>query len=1093
MPLVPLRLTLFGHFEAQYEGRPLTGFATDKVRALFAYLAIESGRPHRRETLAALLWPDYPEQTARSNLRKSLYRLRQALQEGAPALPKQLVGQTRQSISLNPEMLVVDTAQFNRLIYAAKTAVDPLALFRQINALYQGELLQGFSIPDAYAFQEWLTIQREVFHQSAVETLSRLLTQYESRNDPDGILAAATQVLALDSWHEGTHRQMMRAYRQQGNRARAIAQYNELRATLRRELGVEPAQATTTLYEQIQAETAPAGETQAPVAQSQLRHFPVPLTPFIGRRSELDHLTQRLQDPACRLLSLTGPGGIGKTRLCIETARRLDAIPNQFGDGLVFIPLGQVQDSELLVSTIGQSLNLSFRTGSNPQRELLNYLKNRRLLLVLDNIEHLLGRKQDETPLAALSFLVETLAQAPGVTLFVSSREPLALQGEWVFVLEGLPYASQNGEDDDDPLKQPAPQLFVESARRFRRAFEPAAYSEAILEICRLTDGMPLALEIAAAWMRAYNPREIAKRIAQGLDFLTSPYRDAPARQRSIRAVMASAWDELAREQQDALAATAVFQGPFTVRAALSVAQASVLDLAVLVEKSLLRRAGERRYVLHELVRAFAAEKLVESGKEPVVRARHADYYFSFLSERLPGLNGPNPQEALVMIRQAMDNLRAAWQWAATHTELQRLNQAMNGFAQFLILTGSNREGEEAFEKALNAIRRTGTESAKSLAVQSQLLAHLAWFRSGLGQNQIALENAENALLFAGRSQDLLSRARGLSILGWALQTVGRYDEAEVALFEAVALFDQRERPLEASLALIRLGSVYWRKGEFEKTLAYYRQSLEIEERLQNKRGINRAAGGIGLAYGYLELYDEALAWLNQALALDRELGNRFGVTRHLGNLGSFYLILGDYPQALACYEEAARIDQELENKSTLAIWLGSLGNVYKQTGEHDLALEYYDQAMAMAEGLGDRFNLCEFLLGKGEILLTRGDAGRAGPLLEEGRRLADEVQRQVIQFRARLLEARFLAKTGKKEDAYQKLGGMLSEVTDEAGSEGAAQIYYELWQIEPEPEYAHKALSAYRAAATRVEKAEYRTRIEELGKYLATQDLHKS
>lgn len=1084
-----LRLTLFGQFEAWYGDRSLTGFATDKVRAMFAYLAIESDKPHRRETLAGLLWPDYPDETARSNLRKSLYRLRQALQKGDPALPDRLLSQTRQTVTLHREAITLDTARFNQLLQAAKTTADPMALFVEISTIYQGELLRGFSIPDAYAFEEWLTIQREVFHQGAVDSLTHLISLYESRNDPDGILEAAVRLLALDPWHERTHRQIMRAQRQKGNRPGAIAQYKELKAVLHRDLGVEPSQATTTLYEQIRAEMTPAGEAYTPAAQSQLRHFPAPPTPLIGRKPELEYLSQTLQDPNCRLLSLTGPGGIGKTRLCIETARRLAAGPNHFDDGLVFTPLAQIQGGELLDSVVGQSLNLSFRAGSDPRKELLNYLKNRHFLLVLDNFEHLLGHEGQENPPAAISFLVDTLSSAPGVTLFVTSRDPLNLQGEWVFGLEGLSYLSQNGESHENPLERPAPQLFIKSAGRFRSSFDPNAHAEAILEICRLTDGLPLALEIAAAWMRAYSPREIAERIAQSLDFLTSPYRDAPARQRSIRAVFASAWDQLTLDQQNALAATAVFQGGFTVRAALSVAQVSVLDLAALVEKSLLRRAGERRYVLHELVRAFAAERLAKSGQEQGVRVRHADFYFSFLSEQLPGLSGPNPQEAIVSIRQAMDNIRAAWQWAVSHTQFDHLKQGMYGIAQFLILTGSNREGEESFERALRAVKQSTVDSPESLSLQSKLLANLAWFQSGIGKNQVALKNAEEAITVADQCQDTLSRAHGLSILGWTLQVLGRYDESVAALSEAIAIFNQNDRLLRASLALIRLGSVYWRKRDFEKTLALYQQSLEIEERLQNKRGINRATGGIGLVYLYLDKYDEALGWLNRALALDRELGNRFGVTRHLGNLGTLHLALGDYPQALACYQEAAQLDRELGNRSTLAIWLGSIGNVYKLTAEDELALEYYDQAITMNQEMGDRFNLCEALLGRGEVLMRRGDIVRARPLIEQGRNLADEVQRKEIQFRARLLEARLLAKTANKEEAYQKLTVMLSDLKDDQGSEGSAQIYYELWQIEKEPEYGRQALAFYQEAAARAPKIEYRARIDELSDYFANQE----
>ncbi len=1085
MPLPGLKLKLFGSFEAEFDGRPLSGFATDKVRALLAYMAIESGRPHRRETLSAMLWPDYPDETARSNLRKSLYRLRRALVDGDPALPDHLFSQDRQSVTLHPEAINLDVARFAGLVKEVKTAADPLALFQQIRQLYQGELLKGFSLPDAYAFEEWLTIQREVYHQDAVDNLTQLISLYEAQDDPDGLLAAAIQLLALDPWHERTHRQIMRAHRRKGNRPGAIAQYQELKKTLQHDLGVEPSEATISLYEQIRAEVSPVVDVTPTPTQGHIHRFPAPYSPLIGRKSELDYLVETLQNPDCRLLTLTGPGGIGKTRLCIETGRRLAASSGQFGDGLTWIPLAQLQAGEMLVPAIAQNLNLTFRSRSDPLQELLKYLENKRILLILDNFEQLLDEEDGETLPPAVSFLTELLSRSPDVTLFITSREPLSVQGEWVYTLEGLPYHSPNGDSQAIPLEQPAPQLFIQSARRIRPSFNPDSYTQEILEICQLTGGMPLALEIAAAWMRAYDPAEIARRIHDSLDFLTSPYRDAPARQRSIRAVFTSTWNQLSGDQQSALAGLSAFQGAFMVQAALFVTQATVLDLAVLVEKSLLRRAGEGRYLLHELVRAFAVEKLAESGQTFDIRARHAEYYFGYLVEQLPGLHGPNPQEATLLIQQALDNLRTAWQWAVANAQFGQLKPAMYGFAQFLILAGSGYEAEETFSRALVAVESSGLENQETLAIKSQLLSHLAWFESGLGKNQLALENAEKAVALADRCQDTLCRAHGLSILGWTLQVLGNYDESVAALTEAVIIFNQHNEPLRASLALIRLGSVYWRKRDFEKTLAYYRRSLEIEERLQNKRGINRASGGIGLVYGYLDQYDEALEWLDKALALDRELGNQFGVTRHLGNMGTFHLILGDYQQALTCYQEAARIDLEIGHKSTLAIWLGSIGNAYRLLAEYDLALDYYDRAIAMHQELADRFNLCETLLGKGEVLMILGDMAGARPLIAQGKQMADEIERNEIQFRARLLEARLLAKSDMGNEAGEKLKTMLSDLADSENGEGFAQINYELWQIKQEPQYARLALDAYQAALSRVGKAEYRTRSEELSRFL--------
>jgi DNA-binding SARP family transcriptional activator/predicted ATPase/Flp pilus assembly protein TadD len=1091
MSAPPFALSLFGAFEARFDGQPVTGFATDKIRALLAYLAIESGQAHRRDTLAALFWPDYPHETALRNLRQALYRLRLTLQEAAPALPDQLITQTRQTIVLNPEALTLDAAQFSQRLREAKTSPEPIPPLTGIIDLYRGELLKGFYISDAYAFDEWLSIQREVFQQQALDALSHLVTLHEAGGDPEATLATAKSVLALDPWHEKTHRQIMHAHLEKGNRPQAIAQYKKLKNLLRDDLGVEPASATTMLYEQIRAATTRVieGEVSA-VRPSQLHHFSASPTPLIGRKAELDYLSKTLQDPACRLLTITGPGGMGKTRLGIETARRLSGQSSRFADGLFFISLAQVENDAIFISTIAQSLGLTSPQSAEPRQELLDHLKTRRLLLLLDNFEHLLDRKGEPRLPAAASFLVETLACAPDVTFLITSREPLAVRGEWVYSLGGLPYTPGSGETGRDLLDLPAPQLFIQCARRYRPSFDAPAEVHAIGEICRLTGGLPLALEIAAAWVRGYDCQEIAHRIAQGLDFLTNPYRDAPVRQRSIRAVFTSTWEQLSSGQQAALTAMSVFRGGFTVQAAVSVAQASVLDLAILVEKSLLRRAEERHYHLHELVHQFAAEKLAESGQETAVQSRHAAFYLTFLGEQFPGFNGPAPQEAIALVRQTLDNIRAAWQWAVAQRQIDLVRQAVEGFAQFLVLTGGGREGEETFTNALHTLQQSVADSPQSLPLLSLLASHLAWFQIGLGKNQAALENITAAITLAEQADDVSSRAYGLSILGWELQIQSRYDEAKAALSEAVDLFRQTDNPLQTSLALIRLGSLYWRKRDFVQARAYYQQSLQIEQRLQNKRGINRAYGGIGLVYEFMEMYDEALLSLERALALDRELENRLGIIRNLGNMGSLHYKLGDYARALLCYQEAAKIEQESHHRSNLGTWFGAVGHSYRQLGNQELARQYYDQAIALHEESRDHFNLCATLLGKGELLLLRGEYAPAMALIKQGKQLANDVQRHESVFYATLLEGRALAITGNKENARQHLEAMLASVLEEEQSERLAQVYYELWQIEKRPEYAGQALTAYQAALVRVPKGEYRRRIEELGAFLGAQNI---
>ncbi|MCB9134474.1 MAG: tetratricopeptide repeat protein [Anaerolineales bacterium] len=1019
-----LALTLFGPFEARYNDHPLA-FATDKIRALLAYLVLEPDKPHRRETLAALLWPDYPDEIALRNLRQAVYRLRQTLQDADPTLPARLLTQTRPTLTLHTDATTTDTARFATLLHDAKTAPDPRPLLEELSNLYRGELLQGFSLPDAYAFDEWLTIEREVFHQQALDAFTRLLSL---QTDPDAILATAPHLLALAPWHEETHRQIMRAHLQKGHRTLALAQYRDLRAILLRDLGVEPSPLTNTLLAQIQTEAPP----QKPAAltsvapQSPLHHFPTPLTPLIGRKPELDHVTQTLTDPACRLLTLTGPGGMGKTRLAIETARRLAGNP-RFPDGLFFVPLTQIEHGDLLVSTLSQSLDMSFPQNADPRQEMLSRLKDRQTLLVLDNFEHLLPARADDPLSPALALLGEILSAAPGVIALVTSREPLALTGEWTFPLDGLPYKPDQ-DADSDPLAHPAPQLFIQAARRYRPSFTPAEHPAAILELCRLTGGMPLALEMAAAWMRAYTCEEVVTRIAQSLDFLTNPARDAPARQRSIRAVFSSTWEQLAPEQRQALAAMSVFRGGFTVQAALDVAHTTVLDLAILVEKAFIRRESEvasnGRYEMHELVRQFAAEKLAEMGEE-AVRARHADFYLTWLEEQGAALLGGAPHEGLAAIRRELDNVRQGWGWLMTGNQHARVVRVAPAWEDFFRLGGLIREGEGVFRRAVEWAEQTDARGEDLAA----LLLHLASVLSFEGQSALAHPLTVQALTLANGERFLTGRAK--YILGQWHYFKGDYAQAIAIRREALALFEQVGARRQEAFTLNGIAHDHWQIGDFASSRAFYEQALAIYTQVGDRFGAAQTAGSLGLVHlkqgefaearacfqAELEMaremdnpvtmakalnnlgvafHDqgrtaEALQMFEEAAEIDRRLGVKLGRAKRLTNMGLMYWKLGVYDRALQMELEALAIFEELKHQEGLALNLGNIGLVYWHRGEYATAEGWIRRALAMDEERGNKEGIARHLSNLGGIYKDQEAFDRAQTCLE----LAHEIQRE--------------------------------------------------------------------------------------------------
>src|SRR3954454_8653739 len=383
-----------------------------------------------------------------------------------------------------------------------------------------------------------------------------------------------------------------------------------------------------------------------------MKNLPAARTSFVGRVAELDDIDRLLQDPDCRLLTLVGPGGAGKTRLALEAAaRRIDRYPH----GVHFVPLVSVATAEFLAPAVAESIQFAVdgaHSGFSAQDQLLDYLGDRSTLLVLDNFEHLVG---------GADLLGEIIGRAPGVELLTTSRERLNVQSEWVLDVHGLGLV-ENGDGGSGALR-----LFVERARQGEPGFslDDSAELDHACRICRLVEGLPLGVELAASWVSMLSCAEIADEIEQNIDFLATSMRDVPERHRSLRAAFDQSWRLLSGEQQDVLARLSVLRGDYGREAAAAVAGADLRLLSVLVSKSLVRRSDFARYELHELLRQYASEKLAAESADAVAatRERHARFYLRVLNERRPALAGAGVVEVRDELRREVDNLRAAAEW----------------------------------------------------------------------------------------------------------------------------------------------------------------------------------------------------------------------------------------------------------------------------------------------------------------------------------------------------------------------------------------------------------------------------------------------
>ena len=497
-----LRLSMLGPLEVVLDGDPVTSLATSKARALLASLVVETGRPHPREALSGLLWPEWPERSARANLRNVLANLRKAIGDRDIAPPTLLA--TRETIQFNGASdCWVDVTVFQELVQAEPVDGASVRRLEQAVALYRGPFLEGFSVADSAPFEDWALVVRERLGQQVLGALQSLTGYEEARGAYARAREHTRRRVALAPWQEQGHRELMRLLALSGQRGAALAQYEACRRALREELDVEPGEGTTRLYQRIRnGELGPAKETtardgripsaQEPPSPLPPHNLPAPLTPFVGRKAALAEIAQRLQDPACRLLSLVGPGGIGKTRLALEAAR---GEVGGYEHGVFLVPLAPVHSAEEMTTTVAQALGLP-SGGGDTRRQLLSHLRDKQMLL-LDNFEHMLassviprrssfrgdlsiahghsaspdlggGNLYDETRDPAIAstrnnqsspssddataLVSDILTTAPQVTILTTSRARLNLRSEHLFTVPGMhcpPLPAPTGGDEE--------------------------------------------------------------------------------------------------------------------------------------------------------------------------------------------------------------------------------------------------------------------------------------------------------------------------------------------------------------------------------------------------------------------------------------------------------------------------------------------------------------------------------------------------------------------------------------------------------------------------------------------------------------------
>jgi non-specific serine/threonine protein kinase len=878
------------------------------------------------------------------------------------------------------------------LAFDAALAEGSLPALQQAVALYRGPLLEGWT-------EEWVLLEREARAQAYLAALETLATQASSDHDPAAAVRYLRLIIAADPFREAAHGSLMQALADCGDYAAVIQVYRDLRLLLHRELNTAPAPETEALYKQLQAR-APLSVLQspAPVRGPSLppRRLPVPLTRLIGREREVEAVVGCLGQ--ARLVTLIGTGGVGKTRLAIAIAERL---AKEYAHGVWFVELASLSDPGLVVQTVAKTLGVEDKPGRGLQEVLVEALGSRSLLLVLDNCEHLVE--------VCASLAESLLSACPQVQILATSRERLNVEGEHVWRVPSLmspdPKALPVAEKDLSAvvMEYDAARLFVERATTQQAEFRlSGGNAVSVAAVCHRLDGIPLALELAAARVRVLSVDEIAAHLDDRFRLLVGGSRTAPSRQQTLRALLDWSYELLNAQERILLHRLSVFAGGWRLRAAEAICSGEgiedreVLDLLTsLVDKSLVfveEREGETRYRLLETVRQYAWERLEATGEAMVVRNRHLDFCLALAEEVEPYLHGPEQRTWLQSIESEHDNLRAALDWSQMQAELRHKGLRLAGaLAWFWHLHNYLSEGRNRLEGLLGSLPpETTPVRAKALQGAGRLAFYLSDYTA-------ARSLLEQSITLWRELEDKQGVASALGYFAASFVLLGDAPEkARPLLEESVVLAREAGDRWVLATSLWIFGFVIQRGGDNRTAGPLFEESITLYREVGDLWGITAPLNYLGEVRQSQGDYTAAYALVEEGLDLVRQIGDKWRIAVFADTLGEIALAEGDYGRARPLFEESLQIVREAGNNRRIAYELKNLGHTARLVGELQAARLHYQESLALYQGLNATPGIANLLDSLARLASAEGQTRRATQLFGASEALRETVQTPV-------------------------------------------------------------------------------------------------
>ena len=918
-----LEIKTLGDFSLRVNGQAIVDLGSRKAEALLVYLAVEE-KQQNRGVLATLFWPESNKEHASTSLRVELSVLRNNLGNYLEI--------SRQAVRIKP----------NADIYLDVTELEGKLASGQIDAalgIYQGDFLQGFHIHGSASFEDWLRWEQERLRISVVSALHEAISGAIDARDYLKGHTYVQRLLELDPLDERAYQGSMLLLALEGKRSVALAQFEQCREVLKAELEVEPSIETRDLYEKIVHE-----KTLISLDQAITKHnLPAPQTSFIGRELELIQIGDLIKDPACRLLTLVGPGGIGKTRLALKAASNN---LRYFPDGTYFVPVESSYSTDYLVPAMTSALDFEIETfvaQMGPKTQLFDYLKNRSILLLMDGFEQIINGAE---------LLSELLERAPRVKVLVTSRQRLGLKGEWTFLVRGLPVPrvlEGTSIKDSDAMK-----LFTQRAQQVKEDLRfTKEDGDHVVRICKLVEGMPLGIELAATWATILSPIEIAIEMEKSLDFLATEIRDIPEKHRSLRAVFESSWSTLLEDQKDTLSKLSVFRDKFDRRAADEVANANLHQLSTFLDKCLLRRESTGYFTMHALLRQFIAEKLNQKPQMQIeVLKRHCEHYVGLLTEREADFLGSGMLKARDEIRPELENVRAAIEWAIKHWETEPIRKLLVTSLSFFIVHGWY-EGILAFKDITRQreehLRLSGISNLSKDPIILSARIHQAFLLSNLGQideSEAISQECLGGLAEQGMKAEL---SECLHNLGVNASFRGEYEDAKEYLEEAILKGRECDHTVWPTY-LLWYGHNYFLLGEYEQGMLSLRKCYDLFDHRGTLWGVAFALGKMGLAADGLGEHSQAMHYHREALAIFERLGNRAGKGYSLSRMSISAYFLEDYLQAVKYGQEGYQFFEEIGHRWGICTSLSRLGFAYIGLGNTEKAKEFFKDALRLSK-----------------------------------------------------------------------------------------------------------------------------------------------